>query len=597
MSITENEQPKLALLIDADNVSAKYLPIILNEIPKYGIATYRRIYGDFTDPQMASWRPKLLDNSITPIQQFSNVKSHKKGEKAGKNATDSTLIIDAMDILYGGKVDGFVIVSSDSDFTRLASRLRESGMLVVGMGRNQTAISFRHACTNFVNIEYLHNIELKKTEDIEDADTTGASDVDTEEIETTVTLQDVSDVIGGVLHTNENRGKTTSLAQIGLSLSAKYPDFDVRNYGYTQLSKLVNDFDRFELVPASDGYNVRIADTSAASDRVAQYMILELGKREKKSMSVSSLAALVYDKFPDFNIKDTGYTQFYKFANSVRGIKIDGDEAQDGPTRLDWHREDCPTATSLPQQLLAVLPRGQELRHERMEARVVARLEQMAQLVDDHVLEALHRVERKARVDADAPRRRLARAPAALHVAIRELSRTHAHHRLPLLEQQGHGRLDERPPRTLLFLARLLRVGTRRVCQFRALCGNPASAALDQLHELGVWHAMRARDFHRTAGFDVQPDGAHVLSSRDGERDVSRRKPRRHGAFPPPGQYEQDTALYIRQRKSGRTMLQCDRRETEFHGTTEKQRLRHGADLRRRRHARELHRRRRQHSA
>ena len=229
-----------------------------------------------------------------------------------------------MDILYSGKVDGFVIVSSDSDFTRLASRLRESGMLVVGMGRNQTAISFRHACTNFVNIEYLHNIELKKTEDIEDADTTGASDVDTEEIETTVTLQDVSDVIGGVLHTNENRGKTTSLAQIGLSLSAKYPDFDVRNYGYTQLSKLVNDFDRFELVPASDGYNVRIADTSAASDRIAQYMILELGKREKKSMSVSSLAALVYDKFPDFNIKDTGYTQFYKFANSVRGIKITG---------------------------------------------------------------------------------------------------------------------------------------------------------------------------------------------------------------------------------------------------------------------------------
>ena len=324
MSVTENEQPKLALLIDADNVSAKYLPTILNEIPKYGIATYRRIYGDFTDPQMASWRPKLLDNSITPIQQFSNVKSHKKGEKVGKNATDSTLIIDAMDILYGGKVDGFVIVSSDSDFTRLASRLRESGMLVVGMGRNQTAISFRHACTNFVNIEYLYNIELKKTEDIEDADTTGASDVDTEEIETTVTLQDVSDVIGGVLHTNENRGKTTSLAQIGLSLSAKYPDFDVRNYGYTQLSKLVNDFDRFELVPTSDGYNVRIADTSAASDRVAQYMILELGKREKKSMSVSSLAALVYDKFPDFNIKDTGYTQFYKFANSVRGIKITG---------------------------------------------------------------------------------------------------------------------------------------------------------------------------------------------------------------------------------------------------------------------------------
>ena len=166
-----NDEPRLALLIDADNISAKYLPVILNEIPRYGVATYRRIYGDFTDPQAAKWRPKLLDNSITPVQQFSNVKSHKPGEKAGKNATDSTLIIDAMDILYAGKVDGFVIVSSDSDFTRLAARLRESNMIVVGMGRNQTAISFRHACTKFVNIEYLYKLQRSKNGDDADVET------------------------------------------------------------------------------------------------------------------------------------------------------------------------------------------------------------------------------------------------------------------------------------------------------------------------------------------------------------------------------------------------------------------------------------------
>lgn len=319
-----SDQPRLALLIDADNISAKYLPIILNEIPKYGIATYRRIYGDFTDPQMASWRPKLLDNSITPIQQFSNVKSHKKGEKAGKNATDSTLIIDAMDILYAGRVDGFIIVSSDSDFTRLAGRLRESNMIVVGMGRNQTSISFRHACTSFVNIEYLYDIERKKTEDITDADTTDAKDIDAEEVGTTVTLKDVSDVIGGVIHTHDNKGRTTSLAEIGVALNNKYPDFDVRNYGYSQLSKLVEELDRFELVKTEVGYDVRIADTSASIDQIAQYMILELGKRKNKSMGLSSLATLVYDKFPDFNIKDTGYTQFYKFVNSVRGIKVTG---------------------------------------------------------------------------------------------------------------------------------------------------------------------------------------------------------------------------------------------------------------------------------
>ena len=221
-----NDEPRLALLIDADNISAKYLPVILNEIPRYGVATYRRIYGDFTDPQAAKWRPKLLDNSITPVQQFSNVKSHKPGEKAGKNATDSTLIIDAMDILYAGKVDGFVIVSSDSDFTRLAARLRESNMIVVGMGRNQTAISFRHACTKFVNIEYLYKLQRSKNGD------------------------------------------------------------DIK--------------------------------------QVEQFMVLEIGRHKNKSMSITSLASKVHDTFPHFNVKDTGYSQFYKFVDSIKGIHVTG---------------------------------------------------------------------------------------------------------------------------------------------------------------------------------------------------------------------------------------------------------------------------------
>ena len=148
----------------------------------------------------------------------------------------------------------------------------------------------------------------------------------------------------------------------------------------------------------------------------------------------------------------------------------------------------------MPQLGATLLPIGHDAVHQLVKRRPMAVDQQMAQLVDDHVLQALGRIEREADVDADAARRWLTAAPAALHVAIRELSRTHAHHRLPLLEQQGHGRLDERPPRTLLFLARLLRVGTRRVCQFRALCGNPASAALDQLHELGV-------EVHSIVGF------------------------------------------------------------------------------------------------
>ncbi len=131
------DNKRFALLIDADNISAKYIGDILEELSTYGITTYKRIYGDWTSTQATKWKGELLENSVIPVQQFSNT--------VGKNATDSTLIIDAMDILYTGNVDGFCIVSSDSDFTRLASRLRESGMEVIGMGEEKTPRSFRVA--------------------------------------------------------------------------------------------------------------------------------------------------------------------------------------------------------------------------------------------------------------------------------------------------------------------------------------------------------------------------------------------------------------------------------------------------------------------
>ena len=141
------ENQKYALLIDSDNISHKYISCILDEMSKYGVTTYKRIYGDWTSPQAGRWREELLKNSIIPIQQFQNT--------VGKNATDSALIIDAMDILYTHNVDGFCIVSSDSDFTRLASRLRESGMNVIGMGEEKTPRSFRAACSIFTNLELL----------------------------------------------------------------------------------------------------------------------------------------------------------------------------------------------------------------------------------------------------------------------------------------------------------------------------------------------------------------------------------------------------------------------------------------------------------
>jgi uncharacterized LabA/DUF88 family protein len=142
----ENDR-KIAVLIDADNVSEKYIKFIFDEISNHGTPTYKRIYGDWTKPQLASWKNVLLNYSITPIQQYSYT--------SGKNATDSALIIDAMDILYSGHVDGFCIVSSDSDFTKLAARLREAGMYVVGMGEKKTPMPFIAACELFKYLEVL----------------------------------------------------------------------------------------------------------------------------------------------------------------------------------------------------------------------------------------------------------------------------------------------------------------------------------------------------------------------------------------------------------------------------------------------------------
>lgn len=148
MPAQTSSEPRFAILIDADNISEKYIKIILDEVSNAGVATYKRIYGDWTSQRLVSWKNCLLENSIIPIQQYSYT--------YGKSATDSAMIIDAMDILYSGNVDGFAIVSSDSDFTRLAARLRESGMQVIGMGEQKTPEPFISACNQFKYLDLLY---------------------------------------------------------------------------------------------------------------------------------------------------------------------------------------------------------------------------------------------------------------------------------------------------------------------------------------------------------------------------------------------------------------------------------------------------------
>lgn len=318
------QEKKYALLIDSDNISAKYINAILDEMQKYGIITYKRIYGDWTSSQTSKWKNELLENSIIPIQQFSNT--------VGKNATDSALIIDAMDILYTGNVEGFCIVSSDSDFTRLASRLRESGMMVIGMGEEKTPRSFRAACSVFTNLEILIDQEMQEKE-VEKEETQAIEyprerkqgkkeNPSPQDKDSAISKQMIESVIVGIITENENQGKTTDLGMIGNRLVNKYPDFDVRNYGYSLLSKFLDEFKSLELYRINNTLMVGLKDNKAVQNEMEQYMIKLIRSQPKKQIGLSELSNKLHLKYKDFNVKDFGYSTLTKFIQSIDQIEI-----------------------------------------------------------------------------------------------------------------------------------------------------------------------------------------------------------------------------------------------------------------------------------
>lgn len=228
----EKEDKRFAVLIDADNVSDKYIKAIFDELSNYGVITYKRIYGDWTKPNLSSWKNILLNHSITPIQQYSYT--------SGKNSTDSAMIIDAMDILYSGQVEGFCIVSSDSDFTRLVSRLRESGMYIVGMGEQKTPAPFIAACNKFKYLEI-----ISKSEENDSTATKEKQNALTTQV---TKLSKISKTIASIVDETSDEGGLSSLSEVGNILQKRYPDFDVRNYGFSKLTKLLEHLNKFEIV-------------------------------------------------------------------------------------------------------------------------------------------------------------------------------------------------------------------------------------------------------------------------------------------------------------------------------------------------------------
>ena len=225
------EDLKLAVLIDADNISPKYVKVILDEAASFGVAACKRIYGDWSDIRLKSWKDALLNNSIIPVQQYSYT--------TGKNATDSAMIIDAMDLLYSGNLNGFCIVSSDSDFTRLAARLREAGKLVIGMGESKALGPFVKACDQF---KYLDLI-LAQSSESENGTTADAGDSSvgrsSANDDTAINPNALGRLVRGMIDEMDDGTGWVRTSRVGDQLIKRYPDFDVRNFGSKSLNKFL----------------------------------------------------------------------------------------------------------------------------------------------------------------------------------------------------------------------------------------------------------------------------------------------------------------------------------------------------------------------
>ena len=236
----EKEDKRFALLIDGENVSAKYIKGILEELSNEGVITYKRIYGDWTSANMQGWKDVLLENSVTPIQQYSYT--------TGKNATDSAMIIDAMDILYAGNVEGFCLASSDSDFTGLASRLREAGKIVVGMGERKTPSPFIAACNKFKYLEVLQNPEPEAPECPERKEVMENDSAAGGQNTARTSLREIRRAVRTIIDdSSEDDDQWVPLSIVGDTLIKRFPEFDVRNYGHRKLTTFVKALDAFEV--------------------------------------------------------------------------------------------------------------------------------------------------------------------------------------------------------------------------------------------------------------------------------------------------------------------------------------------------------------
>ncbi len=313
----EEEKKHFAVLIDADNISEKYAASIFNEIADYGYASYRRIYGNWAKGN--GWKEDtLLENSINPIQQFNYT--------IGKNATDMAMVIDAMDILYSGKVDGFCLVTSDSDFTKLAMRLREEQMYVIGMGESKTPLALTKACNKFIHLDLISGevVEEKPARPSGSGKKQKASVAEEKQDSTVTPISEIEESIVTFVQNNENKGKSTYLGEVGSRLCDKFIEFDARNYGYTKLVTLLRDkCPKLTIIQEGTSYRIELQEQTGPED-LEKEIIAFLKKNGGKVDNLSLVLEQLKKKHPRFNLSDYGYSRVSSFLRSFGSIAVQG---------------------------------------------------------------------------------------------------------------------------------------------------------------------------------------------------------------------------------------------------------------------------------
>ena len=291
----EQKDSRFAVLIDADNVSPKYIKYILDEVSDQGVATYKRIYGDWTDISKKSWKEQLLRYSINPIQQYSNTN--------GKNSTDSAMIIDAMDILYSGNVEGFCLVSSDS--------------------------SFRVACDAFKILEIISQNE----DDISPAITAVSENparygTSQDEPPSITSKAEIERTVSRVLTENNDHGKNTTLSEIGSILQKKFSEFDVRNYGYSKLSTFLESMNDIEVLKTGHNYLVKERQNTVSRQQIEKCITDLICSNGGHIDNLSIIHDALRNRFPGFDVKQYGYSRISSFINSFKKFKITNNTVQ-----------------------------------------------------------------------------------------------------------------------------------------------------------------------------------------------------------------------------------------------------------------------------